>query len=109
MSLCSAGKSPVTCYYPSHSPATFTCWVNPEGDDLVGVQQDSPAINGAELSPGELFGLREFSLCLWAVSGVSKLPPFHVVSWLELEQIWKVGVECALGGYSMQVQASGGM
>lgn len=92
-----AGKPPVISYCPSRSLAAFIRWANPEGSDPVGIQHGRPPVHGALLS----LELREFSLCLWAVSGVSRLPPCSVLA--EQEWIWKMGAECALGGYSMWV------
>lgn len=66
-------------------------------------------ISGAELSLAELFELRAFSLHLQAVSGVSKLPPLHAASWLNKNRSGRWGLSALWRGYSMQVQASGGM
>lgn len=73
----------------------------------MGIQHGWPPVSGAELSLAEPYELRVlFSAppgCFWGFQ--ITFPPRTALA--EQEQIWKVGVECALGGYSMQVQASG--
>ena len=106
-SLCSAGKSPVISYCPSCSPAAFIHWANPEGNDPVGIQHGWPPVSGAELSLAELFELREFSLCLWAVSGVSKLPPLHAASWLNKSGSGRWGLSALWGVTACRYRQAG--
>lgn len=102
MCLCSAGKSPVISYCQSCSLAAFMRWANPKGDDVVGIQRGWPPVSGAEL-----FELQEFSLCLWAVSGVSKLPPLHPVSWLNKNESGRWGLSTLWGVTACRYRQAG--